>query len=182
MRSGVNSFSIGIEMSNLGPPEEFTDFHYEAVAQLARDIMARHPLITIGRFVGHNQVSPGRKIDPGPLWNWERFRALATAELKPLKIVILPDNTLVECNPKVEKGVTRVDLRSLCDALKIALPTGHMLDPLRPKIIPPGITRVDLRSLAESHGWDVLAHRLVPDNKIYLRKRDPSFNENENDS
>jgi len=89
-----------------------------------------------------------------------------------LKIVTLPDNILIECHPKVENNKTRVDLRPLCVALKIDLPTGDALAALHPIVVPPGVTRVDLRPLAESNGWEVLTHKMAEDSKIYLRKKD----------
>jgi hypothetical protein len=173
-RKGCNSFSIGIEISNMGPPEPFTDFQYEAAAQLAREIMVRHPRITLDRIVGHQHISPRRKVDPGPLWDWDRFKRLisegAAAQAPPLKIVLLADNRVIECNPRVEEGRTRVDMRAVCEALQVALPTGEALTVLHPEVIPPGLTRVDLRPLAEKNGWEVLTHRMAEDHKIYLRK------------
>jgi chitosanase len=89
----------------------------------------------------------------------------------PLKIVMLANNSVIECHPRVENGTTRVDMRPVCDALKIALPTGAALTALNPREIPPGVTRVDLRPLMEESGWEVLANHLAEQNKIYLRKR-----------
>jgi hypothetical protein len=88
-----------------------------------------------------------------------------------LKIVTLPDNTLIECHPKIENSKTRVDMRTVCETLKIDLPTGDALAALNPVVVPPGVTRVDLRPLAESNGWEVLTHKLAEENKIYLRKQ-----------
>jgi len=179
--TSINSISIGIEISNLGPSEPYTDFQYEATAQIARDLIARYPHITIDRFVGHNQVSPGRKVDPGPHWDWDRFRKLATQSARPLKIVLLADNSLIECHAQIENGTTRVDLRPVCNALKVELPSGAALEPFHPEVVQPGVTRVDLRGLVESLGWEVLTHRLAADSKIYLRKPDPASEDNEND-
>ena len=171
-RNGCNSFTIGIELSNMGPPEPFTDFQYEATAQLAREIMERHPLITLQRIVGHQDIAPGRKVDPGPLFDWERFRRLVKdGDGPPLKIVLVASNSLIECHPRIENGKTRVDMRAVCDAIQVSLPTGAALAALNPEVVPPGVTRVDLRPLAENNGWEVLTHKLTEENKIYLRKQ-----------
>jgi len=184
-RDFVNAFSIGIEISNMGPPEGFTDFQYEAVAQLARDIMDRHSLISVSRFVGHQDVSPGRKIDPGRLWDWTRFRSMVTEGKEPPKIVLLvseSQSVLIDCQARLENGVTRVNLWALCEALEVLpIPAVDTLQDCNPREEPPGVIRLDLRPFAEKRGWDVLSHRLSSQNKIYMRKRNPSFDENEDD-
>ena len=169
--TAINSMSIGIEISNRGPSEPYTDFQYEAVAQIARDLIDRYEHITIDRFVGHQDISPGRKFDPGAHWDWKRFRSLVTQDAHPLKIVMLADNSIVECNAQVEDGTTRVDLRPLCTALKIEIPGSSALEPFHPVVVPPGVTRVDLRGLSEAHGWELLTHKMADDGKIYLQKR-----------
>lgn len=88
----------------------------------------------------------------------------------PLKIVMLADNTVVPCHPEIENGKTRVDMRTVCETLQFALPTGTALEALNPVVIPPGVTRVDLRPLVETNGWELLTHKLQEENKIYLRK------------
>jgi len=182
-RSNVNGFSIGIELSNMGPPEEFTDFQYEATAQLAREIMERHPLITLSRFVGHQDISPRRKVDPGPLWEWRRFRAMVADIKEPPKVVLLSDAiqpTLIDCHARIENGTTRVNLRALCEALEVVpIPGVDDLQDCDAREEPAGTLRLNLRAFAQKRGWDVLTHKLNSQNKIYLRKRNPSFDENE---
>lgn len=46
------------------------------LAALTRDIMQAYPKITLDRIVGHCDISPGRKIDPGQYFEWERYLAL----------------------------------------------------------------------------------------------------------
>jgi N-acetylmuramoyl-L-alanine amidase len=71
----INSRSIGIEISNgghsLGYPD-FPDAQIEAVIALCRDIIARHH-IRADRVLAHSDVAPGRKIDPGEKFPWERL-------------------------------------------------------------------------------------------------------------
>ncbi len=71
----VNSRSIGIELVNPGHEfgyRPFTEPQYEALIVLARDILARHP-IPPGNVVGHSDVAPARKRDPGELFAWRRL-------------------------------------------------------------------------------------------------------------
>ena len=67
----VNRFSIGVELEGdeLTP---YSDAQYGSLARLLREIAAAHPDVLPERVVGHEHVSPGRKRDPGPLFDWER--------------------------------------------------------------------------------------------------------------
>ena len=51
----------------------FTDAQYAEVARLTRDIRGRYPIEDI---VGHSDIAPGRKTDPGPYFDWARYRLL----------------------------------------------------------------------------------------------------------
>lgn len=76
--SDVNSFSIGIEIVNPGPLAgfpPFSDLQVETVASLGRDICARWD-ITAERVLAHSDVAPGRKIDPGERFPWDRLAEL----------------------------------------------------------------------------------------------------------
>ena len=73
----VNSASIGIEIVNGGhdfglPP--FPDRQIEAVIALASDVVARHD-IGPRDIVGHSDIAPGRKRDPGERFAWSRLAA-----------------------------------------------------------------------------------------------------------
>ena len=68
----VNARSIGIEIVNPGHEfgyRSFPDAQIEAVIDLALDIFARHP-IPPERVLGHSDVAPARKMDPGELFPW----------------------------------------------------------------------------------------------------------------
>ncbi|MFJ4375520.1 N-acetylmuramoyl-L-alanine amidase [Pseudomonas japonica] len=76
-RSNLNDSAIGIEIVNLARDEggvfTFPDYHpwqIDALKQLALDILARYPDITPRQVVGHSDVSPGRKSDPGARFPW----------------------------------------------------------------------------------------------------------------
>ncbi len=78
-RERCNDFSIGIELEGTDH-QPYTDAQYLALAAVSRDIMRRFPAITLGRIVGHNDIAPGRKTDPGPAFDWPRFRQLLSRE------------------------------------------------------------------------------------------------------
>lgn len=70
-KSCCNDFSIGIELegSDTAP---FTDTQYTALAALTRTLQNTYPITDI---VGHSDIAPGRKTDPGPCFDWKRYRA-----------------------------------------------------------------------------------------------------------
>ena len=71
----INSRSIGIEIVNPGHENGYRDFpdaQIEAVIALCRDIVARHP-IRRERVLGHSDVAPTRKNDPGEKFPWDRL-------------------------------------------------------------------------------------------------------------
>ena len=74
-RTRCNDFSIGIELEGTDDAP-FEDAQYGALAALTRAIDSRYPIADIA---GHSDIAPGRKTDPGPYFDWERFRALAKA-------------------------------------------------------------------------------------------------------
>jgi N-acetyl-anhydromuramoyl-L-alanine amidase len=69
-RSGCNDFSIGVELEGTGEVA-FTAAQYRRLAALTRALKARYP---IRDLVGHSDIAPGRKTDPGPLFDWTRYR------------------------------------------------------------------------------------------------------------
>ncbi|WP_236024659.1 N-acetylmuramoyl-L-alanine amidase [Arenibaculum pallidiluteum] len=73
----VNSRSIGVEIVNPGHEWGYRPFpaaQMEAVAELARGIIARHG-IPPARVLGHSDVAPARKEDPGELFDWRDLAA-----------------------------------------------------------------------------------------------------------
>lgn len=74
-RSGCNDFSVGIELE--GSDEiPYTQAQYRGLADASAALMRAYPGITPGRIVGHAQIAPGRKTDPGPAFNWAYFLTL----------------------------------------------------------------------------------------------------------
>jgi N-acetylmuramoyl-L-alanine amidase len=73
----INSLSIGIEIANAGHPgglPDFPDAQVEAVIQLCRDCGHRWA-IAPERVLGHSDVAPVRKVDPGEKFPWARLAA-----------------------------------------------------------------------------------------------------------
>lgn len=78
-KGSVNSASIGVCFANSGT-ETYRDAQYEAGAELVAGIMRRHG-IGIDLIRGHDEVSPARKTDPWPQWNWGKFLGLIGLQL-----------------------------------------------------------------------------------------------------
>jgi AmpD protein len=78
-RSGCNDFSIGVELE--GADElPYEAAQYAILARLTRALMRRYRLTAIA---GHSDVAPGRKTDPGPAFDWDRYRRLSTGRGRP---------------------------------------------------------------------------------------------------
>ncbi len=84
----VNSASIGIELDNPGHTHGYQDFPEEQMQVLLRllnDIVKRHD-IPRANVVGHSDVAPQRKDDPGEKFDWERLAELRLALARPEKL------------------------------------------------------------------------------------------------
>jgi len=74
-RTACNDFSIGIELEGTDS-SGYTKVQYQQLAALTRLLMVCYPQITPERIVGHSQIAPGRKTDPGPSFDWGYYRSL----------------------------------------------------------------------------------------------------------
>lgn len=72
-QSNCNDFSLGIEIEGTDHTA-YTEAQYDALVALTRAILSDFPLITLDRIVGHSDIAPDRKTDPGPSFDWQRFR------------------------------------------------------------------------------------------------------------
>lgn len=71
-RARCNDFSLGIELEGCdGLP--FTDAQYRRLLDVVDVLRAHYPIEAV---VGHSDVSPGRKTDPGPCFDWRRLAAV----------------------------------------------------------------------------------------------------------
>lgn len=70
--SGCNNHMIGIELIGDGNKMPYTDEQYYSCARLSALLCDEYDISPIG-IVGHEHISPGRKVDPGNYFNWWRF-------------------------------------------------------------------------------------------------------------
>jgi N-acetyl-anhydromuramyl-L-alanine amidase AmpD len=73
VRTRINNYSVGIELEGDGNLVEYTDFQYERLAELVRELCEKHG-IKENNIVGHEDVAPDRKVDPGRMFDWKRLR------------------------------------------------------------------------------------------------------------
>jgi N-acetylmuramoyl-L-alanine amidase len=75
-REALNATSIGIEVVNLhGDRHHYPEAQISALVELCRGILGRHPGIVPRNVVGHSDIAPKRKIDPGLRFPWARLAA-----------------------------------------------------------------------------------------------------------
>ena len=74
-RENCNDFAIGIELEG-GDDIPYTSLQYSALSALTKVLMINYPAITPQRIVGHSDIAPGRKTDPGPAFDWVLYRHL----------------------------------------------------------------------------------------------------------
>ncbi|MEN0038423.1 MAG: 1,6-anhydro-N-acetylmuramyl-L-alanine amidase AmpD [Cellvibrio sp.] len=68
-----NNYSIGIELEG-ADDVPYSDAQYLALEKVSRQLMLTYPKLTPERITGHSDIAPGRKTDPGPAFDWQRFR------------------------------------------------------------------------------------------------------------
>lgn len=71
-RVACNDFSIGIELEG-ADDLPFEDKQYQALALVTQAIQRAYPLIGSNHILGHSDIAPGRKTDPGPCFDWKRY-------------------------------------------------------------------------------------------------------------
>jgi AmpD protein len=77
-REACNDFSVGIELEGTDTTP-YEAAQYSALAEVVAALCATYPRLSPNRLVGHNDISPGRKSDPGPAFDWPRARRLIAA-------------------------------------------------------------------------------------------------------
>ncbi len=71
-RPGCNDYAIGIELEGTDD-RAYTDSQYRRLRQVLEALLARYPRLSPDAIVGHFEVAPGRKTDPGPVFDWRRL-------------------------------------------------------------------------------------------------------------
>ena len=74
-QENCNDFSIGIELEGTDQLA-YEEVQYRQLTAVSRALMTAYPHITADRIVGHSDIAPGRKTDPGPGFDWGYFRTL----------------------------------------------------------------------------------------------------------
>jgi N-acetyl-anhydromuramoyl-L-alanine amidase len=69
-RENCNDFSVGIELEG-SDDVPYADAQYASLGRLTRALCRRYPIVGLA---GHSDIAPGRKTDPGPAFDWARYR------------------------------------------------------------------------------------------------------------
>ncbi len=74
-RENCNDYSIGVELE--GADEiPYAAAQYQQLAKVIDALQMAYPNITAQRIVGHSDIAPGRKTDPGPAFDWQQLHGL----------------------------------------------------------------------------------------------------------
>ena len=85
-RDNCNDDSIGVELEGL-EGETFEPAQYEALARLCQALHERYP---IAHLAGHEHVAPGRKLDPGPGFDWQQLQDRLQLSPQCFPVVVAP--------------------------------------------------------------------------------------------
>jgi AmpD protein len=77
-RERCNDFSVGIELEGTDDIA-YTDVQYERLGDLIVTLLGYYPGLSAKAIVGHSEIAPGRKTDPGKSFDWERLYDLLAA-------------------------------------------------------------------------------------------------------
>lgn len=72
-RAACNDFSIGIELEGLDDAP-YTNVQYAVLAAIVKVLIDTFPGLSANCLVGHCDIAPQRKTDPGPAFDWARLR------------------------------------------------------------------------------------------------------------
>ncbi|WP_309227362.1 1,6-anhydro-N-acetylmuramyl-L-alanine amidase AmpD [Zooshikella harenae] len=74
-QQNCNDFSIGIELEGTDH-QPYEVIQYQQLAKITQALMNYYPAISLDRIVGHSDIAPARKTDPGPAFDWKYFKHL----------------------------------------------------------------------------------------------------------
>jgi N-acetylmuramoyl-L-alanine amidase len=128
----INSRSIGIEIANSGHEWGYDDFpepQIAAVVALCRDIVERNA-IPARRVLGHSDVAPTRKWDPGEKFPWERLASAGVGLWVPPEPI--SDGAALTMG---EAGATVADLQGQLAEYGYGLPANGIFDALTRDVV-----------------------------------------------
>ncbi len=109
----LNARAIGIEIANGGHDfglPDFTDAQIDAVIRLLKDIFERWPQLNAKRVVGHSDIAPERKADPGEKFPWQRL-ASAGVSVWPSPVPVNIDNDDIASDIQTQLGAIGYDVK-----------------------------------------------------------------------
>lgn len=74
-RENCNDFAIGVELEGTDDIP-YAAAQYEQLVQVIHALQKAYPNITAQRIVGHSDIAPGRKTDPGPAFDWQQLQGI----------------------------------------------------------------------------------------------------------
>jgi len=80
-RPACNGFSVGIELEGTDC-RPYTAAQYNRLHDLLLALFERYPRLSPEAVVGHAEIAPGRKTDPGPVFDWPRLLGPLSRELR----------------------------------------------------------------------------------------------------
>lgn len=101
-RKYINNYSVGIELEGDGNLCEYTDFQYEILKEICKELMDSFD-IPEENIVGHEDISPGRKVDPGKMFDWKRLRQ----SISPV-VITMPDIHISPSDPAPDTSDKKV--------------------------------------------------------------------------
>lgn len=116
--TAINSYSIGYELQGDGNLIEYTDFQYEILIESLKEKCSKYKLSS-DSIVGHEDIAPTRKVDPGKLFDWKRVRT-----------GVEPKIMVTTFEPEVGMSITdRVDLKDVKEQYtadhEVTMPSGQ---------------------------------------------------------
>ncbi len=80
-REKCNDFSIGIELEGTDDIA-YEPAQYRVLSAVIQRLLAAYPDLSSRRIAGHSNIAPGRKTDPGPVFDWPRLHALLRCDVR----------------------------------------------------------------------------------------------------
>ncbi len=115
-REKVNDFSIGIELDNNGK-EEFSVPLIKSLIKLCHELIQAHPIDQFN-IIGHSDIVPSRKFDPGRLFNWQMLAENGIGIFpNALEEVDIPETLLIQ--NMLERYGYKIELTGVMDQLTI---------------------------------------------------------------